>query len=131
MLKGCNDADGPILQRKFSFIEGKPDIADIRPILMDLSESLGHGSSKGEIRCVSSSENTLVDGDPLLYTGNSRNLRANFTEPFWGAEMPERPKQPTSPSLGEVSRVYRCLCWLRIEIMITNAPLPGKIPAHC
>ena len=97
MLKGYKDADGPMLQRKFSFIEGKPDIADIRPVLMDSSDSLEHGRSKGKIRFVGSSENTLVDGDTILYTGNSRNLRADF------AEMPERPKQPTSPSLGEVS----------------------------
>lgn len=105
MPKGYNDAAGPILQRKFSFIEGKPDIADLRPISMDSSESLELGRSKGKFRCVSSSGNTLVDGDTLLETGNSRNLGADFAEPFEGAEMPERPKQPISPSLGEVSHM--------------------------
>lgn len=108
MPKGYNDAASPVLQRKFSFIEGKPDIADIRPILMDSSELLEHGRPKGKIRCVSSSENTLVDGDTLQDTGNSRNLGAAFTEPFWSAEMPERPKQPTLPLLGEVSHALRC-----------------------
>lgn len=103
MPKNINDAAIPILQRKFSFIEGKPDIADIRPILMDSSELLEHGRSKGKIRCLSYSDNTLVDGDTLLDTGNSRNLRADFAEPFWKAKMPQRPKQPTQPLLGEVS----------------------------
>lgn len=102
MPKGYSDAASPILQRKFSFIEGKPDIVDIRPILMDSSRLLEHGRPKGKFRCVSSSENTLVDGDTLLDTGNSRNLGAAFTEPFWSAEMPERPKQQTLPLLGEV-----------------------------
>lgn len=103
MPKSYNDAAIPILQRKFSFTEGKPDIVDIRPILMDPSDSLEHGRSKGKIRCVSSSENTLVDGDTLPDTGNSRNVWADFTEPLWRAEIPERPKQPTPPLLGEVS----------------------------
>lgn len=95
MPKNISGAATPILQRKFSFIEGKPDIADIRPILLDSSEFLEQRRSKGKIRCVNSSDDTLVDGDTLLDTGNGRNVGADFAEPFWRAEMPERPKQPT------------------------------------
>lgn len=102
MPKNINDAAIPILRRKFSFIEGKPDIADIRPILMDSSESLEQ-RPKGKIRCVSSSENTLVDEDTFLDTGHGRNVGADFAEPFWRAEMPERPKQQTPPLHEEVS----------------------------
>lgn len=103
MLKQTNDAAFPALQRKFSFTEGKPDIADIRPILMDSSEFPDQRHSKGKMRCINSSDNTLVDEDTILDNGNSRNLGPDVAEPFWTAETPERPEQPTSPLREEVS----------------------------
>lgn len=126
MPKFIDDAATPILQRKFSFIEGKPDIADIRPILKDSSELLEYKRSKGKIRYVSSSDNTLVDGDTLLDTGNSRNLGADFAEPFWRAEMPERPRQPTPLLHEEVSHALRSLLTPH-QYIDTDAPILGGI----
>lgn len=103
MPKLAYDAAIPTLQRKFSFTEGKPDIADTRPILMDCSELPNQRTSKGKMRCVNSSDNTLVDGDTLLDNGNASNLGPDVAEPFWIAKIPERPKQPTSPLREEVS----------------------------
>lgn len=100
MPRLINGAAIPALRRTFSFTEGKPDVADTRPILTDSSELPDQRNSKGKTRCVNSSDNTLVDGDTLLDNGKGRNLGADVPEPSWTAEMPERPKQPT-PALHD------------------------------
>lgn len=101
MPKLTKNAVFPTLQRKFSFTEGKPDVADTRPILIDSFELSDQRNSKGKMKCVNSSDNTLVDEDTLLDNGNV--VGPDVAQPFWAAEIPERPKQPTSLLHEEVS----------------------------
>lgn len=101
MPKLTNDAVFPTLQRKFSFTEGKPDVADTRPILIDSSKFSDQRNSKGKMKCVNSSDNTLVEEDTLLDSGNG--VGPDVAQPFWTAEIAERPKQPTSPLHEKVS----------------------------
>lgn len=101
MPKLTKSAVFPTLQRKFSFTEGKPDVADTRSILIDSFELSDQRNSKGKMKCVNSSDNTLVDEDTLLDNGN--DVGPDVAQPFWTAEIPERPKQPTSLLHEEVS----------------------------
>ena len=101
MPKLTNDAVFPPLQHRFSFTEGKPDVADTRPILIDSFELSDQTNSKGKMKCVNSSDNTLVDEDTLPDNGNG--VGPDVAKPIWTAEIPDRPKQPTSLLHEEVS----------------------------
>lgn len=101
MPKLTNDALFPPLQHKFSFTEGKPDFADTRPILIDSFELSDQRQSKGKMKCVNSSDNTLVDEGRLRDNGNG--VGPYVAQPIWTAEIPDRSKQPTSRLHEEVS----------------------------